>query len=513
MSLLTNYNYFDSNSNKENYPFSENISYKNQTHPVLVYMKPFNPSTSKLSQKQSLKPFPFSKAIIGSHQLSPLHCAVISKDVKQIKKLCEITTNIDKADIHGWTPLHHAALSSQRIFDYLLSKNANKTIKNDLGGTPEDLRHLSFLPRFSFEIPPLLIQMDGEKKPLEVEEFKHLTEATYIQEMYVPPQLLYKEWLKLPQKEPSFINEIAPTEYSRHESFPYSLYIAPSIDPITKKNLGLGLYANEKIKKGTLICEYLGEKIEDSSKEENVDYLYEDIQALKYRNFGGMANDSFPNAVVSSIYSIKGVKRRFCLVSLKDIEVDSPIFIDYGKSSLKNRAHRELNINDIYSFLKTRNITHILKNIEGCEFKKELFVHPSKEDFYALLYFMNTPTTTLRLFFENHLSAEDILLLCQQPYFKKTHFVELIAENFFEFLKKFEKTNALFQKNFKEEILIYLQQGHCQSVYNFLTQIWNPSLYGTLLKISDEKMFRSTLKEMFQFIHEEVERVLNAQED
>jgi ankyrin repeat protein len=66
-----------------------------------------------------------------------LHYAASDRDVKKVKELISLGTDVNAQDSAGWTPLHFAAQSqSTEIAHILIDAGAEVDIKDILGNTP-----------------------------------------------------------------------------------------------------------------------------------------------------------------------------------------------------------------------------------------------------------------------------------------------------------------------------------------------------------------------------------------
>ena len=78
--------------------------------------------------------------VAGGNGRRPLNHAALSNDVKMINTLLELGADINRQNLSGFTPLHHAVeLQSEAAIALLVVKGADTTIKNGRNLTPEEM--------------------------------------------------------------------------------------------------------------------------------------------------------------------------------------------------------------------------------------------------------------------------------------------------------------------------------------------------------------------------------------
>jgi len=76
------------------------------------------------------------------NNMTPLHSAVISRNIEVLTFLISTGANVNAKNINGWTPLHYAAGArgdNVEIVEFLVSKGADVNVKNNDGETPLDV--------------------------------------------------------------------------------------------------------------------------------------------------------------------------------------------------------------------------------------------------------------------------------------------------------------------------------------------------------------------------------------
>lgn len=251
---------------------------------------------------------------------------------------------INKKDDFGWTPLHHAVLTSQEIFDRLREMGADINARTNLGGTCDDLRRLTSLADNPLAKRNVKIEDNKGRlfdlSEISAERLKELTGLEgYRDDPYFSPEHLKKLWMDTPNMaEPvqRFIREIT-TEYNRLKANPPCLIIGKCAE---LAQVGIDTYelrADEVIRKGSVIGEYGSSSEKPLPRDrrtfaafmraESDPYEFGDITARQYGNVMRFANCGFLNALVIDVV-INGAKRNV-FIALEDIQ-PGPIVWNYG---------------------------------------------------------------------------------------------------------------------------------------------------------------------------------------
>ncbi|MCB1149500.1 MAG: ankyrin repeat domain-containing protein, partial [Chlamydiia bacterium] len=144
----------------------------------------------------------------SQYTLTPLHVAALQGDVKTMRYLLMTDIrDLDRQDIHGWTPLHHAALTSGACVNALLKAGADSTIQNDMKGTPIDLCRMANAPEFAKEAT-----ISTTDATLSAEEFKLQTGATWVNDIYIS-RMRQRELWSDPEK-PKGLSKFNPAKNS-----------------------------------------------------------------------------------------------------------------------------------------------------------------------------------------------------------------------------------------------------------------------------------------------------------
>ena len=113
-----------------------------------------------------------------------------------------------------------------------------------------------------------------------------------------------------------------------------------------------GVFAEEPIKKGFPIAEYVGQIFStDSLRGPNVDmtYVWDDglppIDSIKFRSAGAMINHAFPNAVNNNLYAheqkgVDGALNRRIITAINDIAAGEQITPELRRVYMARRSSR-----------------------------------------------------------------------------------------------------------------------------------------------------------------------------
>jgi cytohesin len=82
--------------------------------------------------------------VAGGNGRRPLNWAALNNDTKMIELLLELGADIDRQNLSGFTPLHHAVeAEAVEAIELLLSRGADTTIKNGRNLTPAEFARAS----------------------------------------------------------------------------------------------------------------------------------------------------------------------------------------------------------------------------------------------------------------------------------------------------------------------------------------------------------------------------------
>lgn len=290
------------------------------------------------------------------HKLTPMHLAVMLADVPLMNALHAIGQPIDTPDIIGFTPLHHMAMTGNRVgVEWLIARGANPDHRNKMGGTYSD--YLRFIQ------PTVNASLTLDHSRFSAHTNDHVVidprcqspKVTYVDENVVRSRDLHVMWKKVALEiaKGSFEQRIAPESelalYSAFKAKPPRLEIKPVTTDDTNTNLTIkalfcGVFALEPIAKGTPIAEYVGEMDGGELTEYRLlrrdkTYVWDDgwptVDGKRYRSAGAMMNHAFPNAEMNGHYAarnygVDGLPNRRVFTAIDPIAVGEQITIDYG---------------------------------------------------------------------------------------------------------------------------------------------------------------------------------------
>lgn len=252
--------------------------------------------------------------------------------------------------------------------------------------------------------PSLFRQATSTRIEGSPELFKELTGAEWIDNIkiqenlsiiHIPPTP--SEWEMMRFLKPAYGQYLkAAPELSLHET------IHPG---------AFSLHATNTIEKGTIVTEYLGEWSQQSKRFSS--YRWGPIDALNFRNCGGMVEDGFPNVAAFHLYGVNNLPLRILFVALETIPADAVITINYGLShSVKINYHTEYRLTAMIDFFKKNSLDQLFKMIGTSISRKraelgwnkclELESHIAK-----LQYLFQTPSALIHLLVENVITPKE----------------------------------------------------------------------------------------------------------
>lgn len=130
---------------------------------------------------------------------------------------------------------------------------------------------------------------------------------------------------------------------------------------ISKSATGYSLYADEPLKKGTVVTEYLGEW---STNSKGSPYRFGSIDALKFRNYAAFAEDGFPNLEAFYLYGVDNAPLRILFVALEDVAPGTLLTINYGLNhSIKTIERIEYGLEAMRDFFTQNPLQELVQKI------------------------------------------------------------------------------------------------------------------------------------------------------
>lgn len=302
-------------------------------------------------------------------KLTPLHLAVIFGKCDLVEKLTEEGAKVDSEDANGWTALHHAkALGDERMIKILVDKGALET-KDALGGTPSDLHDLIYgkvdplAQRFFYRKGEAIVEGTGK-------DFYTIIGRELSTKMQAAIGDLYFDWSRYFGTPPSKRTELGSfgqdllRAYEKRVREESPCYIEP--DLLT----GSTLRARRKILPGEVIEAYTGQFVPHTLTSDEREMfrrarcpdevtVYDVEGALNHdvRAIASFADDSFPNAVSTSIVRVHGLARQPVIIASDTIREGERVCWDYsGSHSVKLHARRELRPKALERFAKEKDL-------------------------------------------------------------------------------------------------------------------------------------------------------------
>jgi hypothetical protein len=180
------------------------------------------------------------------------------------------------------------------------------------------------------------------------------------------------------------------------------------------------IHAYEKIEKGRVVSEYIGEFLPETFRPSH--YRWGPIDALKYRNISGLIEDGFPNVAAFHLYDVDNLPFRVIFVAIEEILPGSMVTVNYGMNhSVKLFTHTEYQKHSLKSFFLGNPLNKIILKIKELRGRtpKELGWKRSLEleNLVAKLrYLYHTPKALIQL--EGIVKKEDFFYWLDQVDFR-----------------------------------------------------------------------------------------------
>jgi len=355
--------------------------------------------------------------------LHPLHVCAMTGNMECARILIDTKIcMLDPQDVSRSTPLHHAAVRGNQAMILYFLKSGAQRLPDQYGGDYVSILRQMQKPNPDKQIihikneSGVIVRADGNT-------FREITGATLLEkDCRCTPQ----EWLKLWEGDAKEPQLLPPSLLRRYEEFlnkPTQLYLEKHA------TTGFNVCAGQNIEPGMVIGEYLGEVsqggglfmgIDSASALEKVlgatEYVYGDIDATRSRGVIAMCNDSFPNAVTSNLYNVKGIPERFVLVAIAPIKKGERIVFHYGLGHGIRFANRvELRREEFLGyFIKecasgfTNFVNKAVDANDSAIMNGHLPDAGENMPLQALLYIFTTPTAMLHLLCQGIISVKEL---------------------------------------------------------------------------------------------------------
>lgn len=236
-----------------------------------------------------------------------------------------------------------------------------------------------------------------------------MRDFTWINEMRVPPGSDFPEFT--PSREDLEMMDFLLPLYRAYLENP------PKLAIVGEGNLSL--HAEEPIKRGSVVVEYLG-NWEPGSKTAS-SYRFGPINGLHFRNFAAMAEDGFPNLVPFYLYGVGGLPLRVVFVALEDMEKGEALTFNYGPNhSVKFVERLEYRLDEMIRFFENYRLRDCLEAIRTTHIQKRSALGYDKslelENLVAKVqYLFQTPSALLLLLERGVLDTAEVRYFWRKP--------------------------------------------------------------------------------------------------
>lgn len=253
----------------------------------------------------------------------------------------ECADYINATDNKGWTALHFAALTSEKIYALLKAAGADESIENSMCGTPVNLLKLTGKTSSIFSLSNIVLRISKQKdrsfsdlKPQELEQLglKEFCDFPIYKKLETWKLL----WRDKKEEAKSLLNFFASLAIKKLQTSPPSLCV-------TLKDNRKSLFANADIKKGFAIGIFAGCVIEHTETPGKFDELFKassseskvwgNVNATNEGNAIKFANKGRPNAFMGTFQAIEGTPMSI-LFAGEDILKGDEILWDYSPSNV-----------------------------------------------------------------------------------------------------------------------------------------------------------------------------------
>lgn len=347
----------------------------------------------------------------AKRRLTLLHMCALCGGAAGAARLLAQGADPNAVDCHLWTPLHHAALRrDMHMIALLLQHGADKALKNDYGGTYQDVLRLVTPPDERSPQAPRLLYRDaaGVECALTAASYGVLTNTLYVDEDYVPAPAMLALWRAAPGHQGGMFKDSLPVYRQWRDAVRKAadaFVIASACSGMEECGAGLGLFANREYAPFEAVGEYLGEVADAKG-----DYVLQagtvggkpfKVDACRFSNALSRINDGFPNLFLTALGNERGLPCRPILATLDSVSLGEQFCFNYGWHAVKSGPYVELRPQALRAFAATYGLsewTATLGKIHPLHIDQ---VAPSDIAFLAQFrYLLQTPKALCALLLE-----------------------------------------------------------------------------------------------------------------
>lgn len=369
------------------------------------------------------------------YQLPLLSLAILMNRITLVSKLLDAGANLEQRDKFGWLPIHHAALASHELFQFIVSKTKGDVLtkKTLLGGICEHLRMYAGLAENSKSLQKLQIELEtGKKVPFNVKEHLAMFGMTqYTDGPFYPPENLKALWMQTKSEEtPEELDKILEAMLEKVMKNPTKLLIKTS-EICKDMPRNWGLFADEDLPIGTGTVtyggKYFGLPTNDTllnvleGKPVSYPYVLIDVDAETIGNGGRFANEGFPNCANATVNNVNGLTNIHLIYIIKEggVKKGEELFWDYGQGEAKlkwNSLYRIPNSAEMREFVKKNTIKDVESKMIALNDPKakkrnikthHILHHTAYGDQCRIVYCVFTPAATLDLWCNEIITAKN----------------------------------------------------------------------------------------------------------
>lgn len=293
------------------------------------------------------------------YRLTPLMIAVMRARLDVVKLFIEscdkanLKDMIEAEDVYGWRAIHHAVLTSQKIFLLLVANKAEVYHQTKAIGTVTQLRALISESTVNYSSQKVTLRLaDGSRMLFSELTSSMLFQKTGLKQYRDDPLYTTDVFKKLWQQQPELDGNERTVVKLRTK--PPALLVGSCSELIKIDHPPLELYADEDISEWSPIAEYSGVVVKsrvklglkDCYKEEAMKktaYLASVFNAQDLGNVARFANCGWPNAALIGVSAYNGTERSVLLaLEPQGIKRGVPIRWDYGILSVELSFGRQL---------------------------------------------------------------------------------------------------------------------------------------------------------------------------